>query len=301
MPSQKDYYQILEVDSAATPEQIKEAFRAAAKKYHPDVVGGSSPDANKFRDIQEAYAVLSVLQSRVNYDLLRKKDPDQFTGLSQHEFDKKFNVSARGADGNVPVSAPKPGSYAETRLAELAAERKKYNVNHIGFYNGGVPTKGRGAIRGSALGRPGEFHTPQWHNFLEGEHPDKRVINSEDAVKFKAYMLSDKDAFTMSRPSHPMYYDRNMDFVKDRNFWLGLLLSMAVSVWAYRRWCIETLRWQRWDRMENLEKMPAHHFNNRGGVLVKKQFGGFEKYHKNNGELMEWYKKAFPTIVKEQQ
>jgi len=41
MPRSKDYYQILEVSSDSTPEQIKDAYRAAAKKYHPDVVGGS--------------------------------------------------------------------------------------------------------------------------------------------------------------------------------------------------------------------------------------------------------------------
>ena len=78
MPRSKDYYQILEVDSDSTPEQIKDAYRAAAKKYHPDVVGGSQPDAEKFRDVMEAYAVLSVMQSRANYDLLRSKDPEAF-------------------------------------------------------------------------------------------------------------------------------------------------------------------------------------------------------------------------------
>ncbi len=158
MPSQKDYYNILEIGSDATPEQIKDAYRAAAKKYHPDVVGSAAPDANKFRDVMEAYAVLSVVQSRANYDLLRQKDPDQFREINQREFDKTYNPSARDAAGNVPMAAPAPGSYAETRLAELKKQREQYNVNDIGYYRGGVPSKGRGAIRGSALGVPGEFH-----------------------------------------------------------------------------------------------------------------------------------------------
>ena len=72
MPTQKDYYKILGVSTDATPEQIKDAYRVSAKKYHPDVVGGQSqPDSEKFRDVMEAYAVLSVIQSRANYDLLR--------------------------------------------------------------------------------------------------------------------------------------------------------------------------------------------------------------------------------------
>ena len=158
MPRSKDYYQILEVSSDSTPEQIKDAYRAAAKKYHPDVVGGSQPDAEKFRDVMEAYAVLSVMQSRANYDLLRKKDPEAFREVSQREFAKTYDTHARDESGNISMAAPAPGSYAETRLRELKEQREQYNVNHLGFYRGGVPKKGRGPIRGAALGNPGEFH-----------------------------------------------------------------------------------------------------------------------------------------------
>ena len=270
MPRQKDYYSILEIGSDATPEQIKDAYRAAAKKYHPDVAGSSAPDANMFRDVMEAYAVLSVAQSRANYDLLRRKDPDQFKEMSQHEFDKTYNPSARDASGNVPMAAPAPGSYAEERLAELKKQREQYNVNDLGFYRGGVPQKGRGAIRGAALGVPGEFHQPKVHNFLNFYHPDAKKINSEDSVKFKAFMISDREDFKISKPSQPMYYDRNMDFLKDRSFWLLLILGMFGGLYAKNRLVLEKARMDRWDRMENIESMPAHHFNNRGGVLVKK-------------------------------
>lgn len=51
----------------------------------------------------EAYAVLSVVQSRANYDLLRKKDPESFKMVDQHEFDKMYNTGARDETGNVPV------------------------------------------------------------------------------------------------------------------------------------------------------------------------------------------------------
>ena len=124
MPTEKDYYKILDIGSDATPEQIKDAYRIAAKKYHPDVVGGSKPDANIFRDVMEAYAVLSQIQSRANYDLLRKKDPDAFKEINQREFDKTYNTGARDESGNVPMSAPARGSYAETRLAELKKQRE---------------------------------------------------------------------------------------------------------------------------------------------------------------------------------
>lgn len=247
----------------------------------------------------EAYAVLSVVQSRVNYDLLRKKDPDAFREVGQTEFTKTYDVSARDASGNTPRPAPAAGSYAEERLRELKEQREQYNANHLGFYRGGVPQKGRGPIRGSAMGRPGEFHDPKMHNFLNFYHPDAKMVSSEDTVKFKAYMLSDKDDFNMTRPSHPMHYDREMNFMKDRNFWLALICGMFSFMWLKNRYYIEQERMRRWERMGNLEDAPAHHFNNRGGVLIKKQFAGFEKYHKNTEEMMEWYKKAYPSLMAE--
>ena len=57
----------------------------------------------------------------------------------------------------------------------------------------------------------------------------------------------------------------------------------------------------RWERVENLENMPAHHFNNRGGVLLKKQFMGFEKIHKKRSDIEAWNRKAFPTLFTETQ
>lgn len=59
---EKDYYKILEVASHATPEEIKQAYRTLAKKYHPDVRSSADdaqddrdPDVEKFRDVVEAY------------------------------------------------------------------------------------------------------------------------------------------------------------------------------------------------------------------------------------------------------
>jgi len=208
-------------------------------------------------------------------------------------------MDARDESGNLPSAVPAAGSYAETRLAELKKQREQYNVNHIGFYRGGVPSKGRGPIRGTALGRPGEFHSPKTHNFLNFYHPDSKIINSEDSVKFKAYMVSDKNDFNLTRPSHPMYYDRTMNFTKDRSFWLALIMGIFGAMYANNRYHCEKARMQRWVRMQDLENMPAHHFNNRGGVLVKKQFAGFEKYHKNLDDMMEWYKKTSPELMKD--
>lgn len=153
-----NYYKVLEVTSDSTPEQIKASYRELVKKHHPDVAGSSSPDGQIFRNIMEAYGVLSVNESRASYDLSMKKDPDAFRDVSEAEFAKNNNFEVRDASGNVLRKAPIAGGYAEERMAELKMQRDKYNVNHIGLYRGGLPKKGRGAIRGSALGYIGEFH-----------------------------------------------------------------------------------------------------------------------------------------------
>lgn len=61
----RDYYNILGVDKKASKDEIKKAFRTLAHKYHPDKKGG---DAEKFKEINEAYTVLSDDQKRAQYD-----------------------------------------------------------------------------------------------------------------------------------------------------------------------------------------------------------------------------------------
>lgn len=65
--STKDYYEILQVDRTATEEEIKKAFRRRARDLHPDV--NSSPNADEeFKDLNEAYDVLSDVNKRAHYD-----------------------------------------------------------------------------------------------------------------------------------------------------------------------------------------------------------------------------------------
>ena len=61
----KDYYNILEISKDASDNEIKKAFRKLAHKYHPDKGGG---DEAKFKEINEAYQVLSDKQKRAQYD-----------------------------------------------------------------------------------------------------------------------------------------------------------------------------------------------------------------------------------------
>ena len=65
----KDYYKILGLEnSRATPEEIKTAYREQAKKYHPDINSENGFSEDRFKDINEAYKVLSTPASKRKYD-----------------------------------------------------------------------------------------------------------------------------------------------------------------------------------------------------------------------------------------
>ena len=55
----KDYYEILGVGRSAGDEEIRSAFRSLARKYHPDKTGNNPEAENRFKEINEAYEVLS--------------------------------------------------------------------------------------------------------------------------------------------------------------------------------------------------------------------------------------------------
>lgn len=68
MKGKRDYYEVLGVDRKADADDIKKAYRKLAKKYHPDTNAGDSQSEQKFKEITEAYTILSDKEKRKLYD-----------------------------------------------------------------------------------------------------------------------------------------------------------------------------------------------------------------------------------------
>jgi molecular chaperone DnaJ len=68
MPAVKDPYKALGVDKKASAEDIKKAYRKLARKYHPDTNPGDASAEERFKDVQEAYSILSDEEKRKQYD-----------------------------------------------------------------------------------------------------------------------------------------------------------------------------------------------------------------------------------------
>jgi len=88
----KDFYEILGVDRSASDSDIKKAYRRLAQKYHPDTNKGDKGSEAKFKEINQAYEVLSDKQKRSQYDQFGSAGPNAgpgggFGGFQQGGFD----------------------------------------------------------------------------------------------------------------------------------------------------------------------------------------------------------------------
>ncbi|MFC1883886.1 DnaJ C-terminal domain-containing protein [Thermodesulfobacteriota bacterium] len=104
----KDYYKILGIEKSASPEDIKKSYRKLALKYHPDHNKDDKTAEAKFKDISEAYAVLSDTEKRKQYDVFgaegfqnRFSQEDIFKGFDFGSIFSEFGFGNAGRGQNI--------------------------------------------------------------------------------------------------------------------------------------------------------------------------------------------------------
>lgn len=130
MADKRDYYEILGVNRSATPEEIKKAYRQMARKHHPDVNKDDPNATEKFKEINEAYEVLSDQQKRAAYDQFGHDafDPNQgaggfggFGGFDINDMGGGFGdifdmIFGNGQTGRRRRTGPQRGADREIRM-----------------------------------------------------------------------------------------------------------------------------------------------------------------------------------------
>jgi DnaJ-class molecular chaperone len=164
----KDYYKILGVPKTATEKEIKSAYRKLARKYHPDVNPGNAEAEAKFKEINEANAVLSDPEKRKKYDTL---GPDWEKRVQQRPGAGTYTYTYGGGPG---ASAADFSDFFETLFGQRGSTGGSSSGGGFDFDLGSI--FGRGASRtGPAKG--GDVEEPVEVTLLEAMQGGNRVFN----------------------------------------------------------------------------------------------------------------------------
>lgn len=154
--SKRDYYEVLGVEKNASPEDIKKAYRRLARKYHPDVNGGDKAAEAKFKEVNEAYEILSDEQKRAHYDRYGDAQPGGFGdagGFGFGDVGDIFDMFFGGAQRRAADAGPRRGSdlrFDMTITLEEAASGIEEDVE-IRRYDTCSTCDGSGASPGSKV------------------------------------------------------------------------------------------------------------------------------------------------------
>src|SRR5204863_8426972 len=117
----KDLYKTLGVAENSDDAAIKKAYRKLAKEYHPDVTGNDKKKTERFKEINEAYAVLGDKEKRSEYERLRHAPvrPDGIPeGFDAEAFARTFGGGMRGGRGGVNFGGDDLGDLFSTLFGE---------------------------------------------------------------------------------------------------------------------------------------------------------------------------------------
>ncbi len=163
-----DYYETLGVSREATADELKKAFRKLARKYHPDVAKDKKASEEKFKEINEAYEVLSDPEKRQKYDRLGANWQD---GGSGHGGFSPGGGGARDSEGGFEFGGTGFSDFFETYFSGRregfgASRRRSAGAHREGFAQRGQDVEAdilvsleealHGSLRQVTLRRPAE-------------------------------------------------------------------------------------------------------------------------------------------------
>lgn len=180
MAEKRDYYEVLGVNKESSADEIKKAYRKLAKQYHPDMNPGNSEAEIKFKEVNEAYDVLSDSDKKAKYDAYGHAafDPAAggagggfggFGGFGDFDFGDIFSSFFGGSGSSSRRNAPVRGDDINVRIT-LTFEEAVFGVKKEISYNriqkcsdcgGSGAEKGTSAKTCSACGGSGQVRVQQ--------------------------------------------------------------------------------------------------------------------------------------------
>jgi curved DNA-binding protein CbpA len=258
----KDHYVILGIPRRATPREIKKAYRALCKKYHPDV--NPRPNANeKIQEINESYAVLSDVDARRSYDrdLVGEAEPWRESTTTDGEprdadiprppdlHYNCYNCHCEDATLRITVfwKVCSFGTYA-SREPEQAILCARCRVKESLFYNFFTLVLGWWSFYGF-------FWTLDCLriNALGGDQPKENNAHLLHALAYQFYRKSRfQEAYRAARASEDIKHDSNLILLREN----------------FRRLAGRVVEKSFWDRLFDLELNPVYYNIILGAIVI---------------------------------
>jgi curved DNA-binding protein len=171
----KDYYKILSVDKSASEKEIKKAFRRLARQYHPDVNPDNPGAEERFKEINEAYEVLSDPEKRSKYDELGADwQRWQRTGSRPSDFDwGRWSTGRPGERVHVRYGTPED-------LQDLFGDREPFSDFFSQIFGGMGASPGAGGFQYEMRPQRGQdYEQPVEITLQQAYHGTTRILQKD--------------------------------------------------------------------------------------------------------------------------